>query len=87
MKLGPVVAIYLFWVSGQLAIKHCWKKSDKKMKMVAKEITALIPNQKQTLKWLLKVKVEATSDIVLLTRRKCHPKSGLDARCRNGISF
>ena len=64
-EIRPAVAIYLFWVSGQIGDKHCWKSDKKDVGNGCQEITALIPNQKQSTKMAFEGQGEATSDIVL----------------------
>jgi hypothetical protein len=64
-EIRPAVETNYSGVSGQIGDKHCWKSDKKDVGNGCQEITALIPNQNKVLKWLLKVKGEATSDIVL----------------------
>ena len=53
--------------------------------MVAKKLRHLFQIRNKALKCAFEGQGEATSDIVLTQEEM--PQSGLDARCRNGISF
>ena len=65
MKLDPQLQSTYSGVSGQVGDKHCWKSDKIDVGNGCQEITALIPNQKQSTKMAFEGQGEATSDIVL----------------------
>ncbi len=65
MKLDPNVKSTFSGVSGQIGDKHCWKSEKPDVGNGCQEITALVPNQKQTTKMAFEGQGDATSDIVL----------------------
>ena len=65
MKLDPQLQSTYSGVSGQIGDKHCWKSDKKDVGNGCQEITALIPNQKQSTKMAFEGQGEATSDVIL----------------------
>lgn len=65
MKLDPNLKSTFSGVSGQIGDKHCWQSAKKDVGNGCQEITALVPNQKQSTKMAFEGQGEATSDIIL----------------------
>lgn len=65
MKLDPNMKSTLSGTSGQIGDKHCWQSKVKEAGSGCQEITALVPNQKQSTKMTFEGEGEATSNIVL----------------------
>lgn len=65
MKLDPKMESIVSGPSGQVGDKHCWKSEKRDVGSGCQEITALVPNQKQSTKMAFEGQGNATSDIVL----------------------
>lgn len=65
MKMDPNLKSTYSGVSGEIGDKHCWKSDKDDVGNGCQEITALIPNQKQSTKMAFEGQGDATSDIVL----------------------
>lgn len=65
MKLDPNLKSTYSGVSGQIGDKHCWQSIKKDVGNGCQEITALVPNQKQSTKMQFEGMGDAYSDIVL----------------------
>lgn len=65
MKLDPNLEVTYTGVSGQVGDKYCWKSEKREVGNGCQEITALIPNKKQSTKMVFEGQGNATSNITL----------------------
>ena len=65
MKLDPNMKMKYSGTQGQIGDKYCWDSEVKEAGKGCQEITALVPNQKQSTKMFFDGQGEATSNIIL----------------------
>ena len=65
LKMDPNLTMSYTGTAGQVGDKYCWESKDKNVGNGCQEITALVPNQKQSTKMEVEGMGESTSDIIL----------------------
>ena len=65
LKMDPKLKMEYTGTSGTVGDKYCWKSEDQSVGNGCQEITALVPNQKQSTKMVFEGMGDAYSDIVL----------------------
>ncbi len=65
LKMDPNLKMEYTGTSGEVGDKYCWKSEDKNVGNGCQEITALVPNQKQSTKMAFEGMGDAYSDIIL----------------------
>lgn len=65
LKMDPNLKMEYSGTSGQIGDKYCWKSEKREVGNGCQEITALVPNQKQSTKMVFEGMGDAYSDILL----------------------
>lgn len=65
LKLDPNLKMEYTGTSGQIGEEYCWKSEKEDVGNGCQEITALVPNQKQSTKMAFEGMGDATSEVIL----------------------
>ncbi len=65
LKMDPALKMEYSGTSGEIGDKYCWKSEKQEVGNGCQEITALVPNQKQSTKMVFEGMGDAYSDIIL----------------------